>query len=243
MGAYRGPSPSRPVPSSPSLSLSSVPPSRPSRRAMSGISLDGTCLKISSIINPQPGPRDKHPGRADECSNDQHSLSCFSSSHSLDRGRVRKACASRALTAQTAYPVTSLRQEMRALGGTAIQPHQKHPHTCCGGTHPAGPHPGPRRGQERSSVAEARECLGAQGPGQEVRRRRFAETWGDRATCRATHNYGEPPSLSICLHRKTSQKPLTISVSCCCGCVFDPSADPRCGRLMSQGILSLSACM
>jgi len=33
------------------------------RRAMSGISLDGSCLKISAIINPQPGPSARHPGQ------------------------------------------------------------------------------------------------------------------------------------------------------------------------------------
>lgn len=55
MGAYRGPSPSRPVPIS-HLSPLVRPSIPPSRRAMSGISLDGTCLKIPSIINPQPGP-------------------------------------------------------------------------------------------------------------------------------------------------------------------------------------------
>lgn len=88
MGAYRGPSPSRPVPIS-HLSPLLRPSIPPSRRAMSGISLDGTCLKIPSIINPQPGPRgtgQAHniPGRADECSNDQHSLSCFSLTVSTD---------------------------------------------------------------------------------------------------------------------------------------------------------------
>lgn len=30
---------------------------------MSGISLDGSCLKISSITNPQPGVQARHPGQ------------------------------------------------------------------------------------------------------------------------------------------------------------------------------------
>lgn len=112
-----------PVSSRPYPSLSSVPPSRPSsRRAMSGISLDGTCLKISSIINPQPGPRHKHPGRADECSNDQHSLSCFLSSHSLDRGpvcvRAGMSCPD-CPASQTAYPSHQSASGNVGLGGNS----------------------------------------------------------------------------------------------------------------------------
>lgn len=87
-------------------------------------------------------------------------------------------------------------------------------------------------GQERSSAAEARERLGAQGPGQEVRRRRFAETWEIGPLCKA-NSQSEPPTPSshrysiYCYLPSSSANPLTISVSCC-GCVFDPSADPRC---------------
>jgi hypothetical protein len=73
---------SRPTDIPPSVSL--VPsPSRHSaqaRRAMSGISFDGSCLKISSIIRPRPGNGPRHDIQVaglDSYSNDQHSLSCF----------------------------------------------------------------------------------------------------------------------------------------------------------------------
>lgn len=65
----------------------------------------------------------------------------------------------------------------------------------------------PPGGQERSSVAEARERLGAQGPGQEVRRRRFAETWEIGPLCKANRQ-SEPPTPS---HRYSNYCYLPLS--------------------------------
>lgn len=157
----------------PPLLPSSIPQAR---RAMSGISLDGSCLKISSIINPQPGAQGRHPGQGwTVAATISIAYLVFLLSLSVWPMGVCKT-----LTAQTAYPVTSLRQEMWVLWWVgaplfsliANNPAVLHvkPGPCSQGR------PRPRAGQERSSVAEARECLGAQGPGQEVRRRRFAET-------------------------------------------------------------------
>lgn len=109
IGAYRGPSPSRPVPISPPSLLSH--PSHPAIKTCHVGDFPRRHLS-EDLIHHQPStgaPSSDTPGgRADVCSNDQHTLSCFSLSQCRPRDVLR------ALAAQTAYPVTSLRQEMWA---------------------------------------------------------------------------------------------------------------------------------
>lgn len=155
-------------------SLSSVHPSiPPSRRAMSGISLDGTCLKISSVINPRPGPQ-AATSRAGLTVAATISIAYLVFSLSLPVS-TKCACAGPRLPrSQTAGPVTD--SASGNVGSGDLFSLIRNIHACGARTGCKQPGPHTPGGQERSSVAEARECLGAQGPGQEVRRRRFAET-------------------------------------------------------------------
>lgn len=169
MGAYRGPSPSRPVP----ISLTSLLyPSHPAIKTCHVGDFPRRHLS-EDLIHHQPStgaPSSDTPGaRLDVCSNDQHTLSCFFPLSLPSQDVLR------ALAAQTAHPVTSLRQEMWAGVHFFSLIRNNHASVWC--TQPGLAHAvcsgwaTPRAGQERSSVAEARERLGAQGPGQEVRRR------------------------------------------------------------------------
>lgn len=226
MGAYRGPSPSRPVPIShlPPLLHPSIPPSR---RAMSGISFDGTCLKIPSIINPQPGPgalnRDT-TSRAGLTIGATISIAylVFFLSRSLDPVAVLPSrdcqdCPDCISSHQFCVRKCGFGGHFSASSETSTQPTNallwcKNPVARCKAVQVAGLEqahiPG---GQERSSVAEARERLGAQGPGQEVRRRRFAETWEIGPLCKAISRASRPhhpaDTVSTATFRSRSQTP------------------------------------
>lgn len=211
MGAYRGPSPSRPVPISHLSPLTSRPSLHPAIKTSHVGDFPRRHLSEDPIHH-QPSTRPRGtgqahniPGRTDDCSNDQHSLSCFflpltvSTVWPCYQVVTARDCPDCISSHQFCVRKCGLGYTFSASSETSTQPTT----ACCGArtrlrgakqckaagleqAHTPG-------GQERSSVAEARERLGAQGPGQEVRRRRFAETWEIGPLCKA-NSQSEPPT-------------------------------------------------
>lgn len=195
---------------------------------MSGISLDGTCLKISSIINPRRGPQAATPRGHGWTFAATISIPylVFSSLSTLP-GRV----------AGPDCPdcISSHQSASGNVGwGTLFQPHQKHPRLCVVHATRVGARSLQRQGHtpgrpraivgSRSSGAPGRPGPGTGGSSQDrlLRPRDRPHTTASRPH---THTHTHPAACASAAAAR-SRGPLTISVSCC-GCVFDPSADPR----------------
>lgn len=155
-------------------SLPSIPP--PARRAMSGVSLDGSCLKISSITNPQPGVQARHPGQGwTVIATISIAYLVFLSSQSS------RAWERAVLTAQTAYPARASHEPASGNVGLGLRtysassannPAKSHADRQTGQAGPsgAGAHPGRPRAivGSRSSGVPGRPGPGTGGSSQKV---------------------------------------------------------------------------